>query len=212
MFRSVVLVCLAFLGNQLYSQNSSRTFKITPDIHLIIEKSDITKSPAQAIVNAANAQLEGGAGVCGAIFKAAGWDKLQAACNKYALKNGERCPVGQARITDSFNLKHLGIRSIIHAVGPDCRIVKDEARQDALLMGAYKNSLQLADQNKIQSIAFPFISSAIYAFPKERASYIALKTVFEYARKNKTSINSIRFALFSQEDFELFCKVSEAVQ
>ena len=180
-----------------------QTFSITKNTNLVIEKGDITKCPVEAIVNAANEQLLGGAGVCGAIFNAAGWDKLQEACDKYPSENTVRCSAGDARITDSFNLKSSGIKYIIHAVGPDCRIIKDTKRQDTLLENSYKNSLILADKNNITSIAFPFISSAIYAFPKKRAANIALKTAVNYI--NNTKISSIYFVLFSQEDFDLFC-------
>jgi O-acetyl-ADP-ribose deacetylase (regulator of RNase III) len=188
------------------------TFDITPDTKLVIEKGDIVQCPVDSIVNAANQQLLGGAGVCGAIFNAAGWDKLQLACNAYAANNTIRCPVGQSRITDSFNLNARGIKYIIHAVGPDCRIVKDPKQQDLLLESAYKSSLTLADQNDIQSIAFPFISSAIYAFPKYRACEIALKTVLDYVKGAQTKIKSIYFVLASEDDFDLFCTILQKIK
>ena len=101
---------------------------------------------------------------------------------------------------------HLNqIKNIIHAVGPDCRIIKDPAQQDSLLEKAYNNSLLLAEKNNSKSIAFPFISSAIYAFPKQRAARIALKTVLEYIKNNGTKLASVHFVLFSQEDYDLFC-------
>ncbi len=193
----------------LFAQNSfanlSHTFKIN-NLNLVIEKGDITKCKTEAIVNAANEELLGGAGVCGAIFKAAGWNELQYACNQYPINNGIRCSVGQACITDSFKLKSNGIKYIIHAVGPDCRIIKDKTKQDQLLESAYKNSLILAEKNCIKSIAFPFISSAIYAFPKERAANIALDTIIEHTKTN-INISSIHFILFSKEDLDLFCKI-----
>lgn len=185
-----------------------RHYKINENTQLIIEKGDITKSHVQAIVNAANPQLLGGAGVCGAIFNAAGWHALQEACNKFPELNGSRCPVGQTRITRSFNLASQGIDYIIHAVGPDCRIIHDEHQQNVLLENTYRNALILAEQNNISSLSFPFISSAIYAFPKERAARIAIKTIFEFA-KNKDKIRSIHFVLFSQDDFDLFCKIAK---
>lgn len=172
-----------------------------------IRMGDITQSSCQAIVNAANEQLLGGAGVCGAIFNAAGWHDLQKACDSYPAYNTVRCPVGQACITDSFNLKARGIQHIIHAVGPDCRVIKDPKQQDTLLEAAYKNALILADKNNIKSIAFPFISSAIYAFPKERACEIALKVVTEYTKNGSTSLEKIEFVLLSQADYDLFNKM-----
>jgi O-acetyl-ADP-ribose deacetylase (regulator of RNase III) len=170
------------------------------------KKGDITHSKHEAIVNAANEQLAHGAGVCGAIFAAAGADELQKECDAYpVIDNNVRCPVGQARVTSSCNLKKQGIQCIIHAVGPDCRIIKDTKKQDALLRDAYYNSLLLADEQHVTSIAFPFISSAIYAFPKERAAQIAVDTVREYiCAHRKTCVTSVTFILFSQADFDLF--------
>lgn len=184
------------------------TEQLSPHTKLIIQKGDITHTPVDAIVNAANEQLEGGAGACGAIFKAAGWQQLQNACNQQPLLRGIRCPVGQAYMTTSFDLKFKhGIKRIIHAVGPDCRIIKDPAQQDMLLESAYKNSLTLADKNGLQSIAFPFISSGIYGFPQERAVKIALQTIKEYAAQYPTtSLTEVYMVLFSQQDAELFVK------
>ncbi|MBP9765236.1 macro domain-containing protein [Candidatus Babeliales bacterium] len=180
-----------------------------PEIQLqiVVEKGDITKSNVDIIVNAANQELEGGGGVCGAIFTAAGWDKLQQACNAYLAQKAVRCPTGQARITDSFDLKKQGIKHIIHAVGPDCRIIKNHGLQDTLLNNSYQNSLKLAETVSATSIAFPFISSAIYAFPKDRAAYIAVQSVYQYLKEHKQShLKSVHFVLFSQDDFDLFCK------
>lgn len=194
-------------------QNSfcKEVFNLTSDKKIIIEKGDITKSKAQAIVNAANQDLLGGAGVCGAIFKAAGWDKLQQACDAYKKKNSVSCPTGQARITDSFDLKTQGIKKIIHAVGPDCRIITDEQQQNDLLVQAYENSLKLAEDYALESIAFPFISSAIYAFPKERASRIALQTCAKKL-KDSNKVKEISFVLFSQEDYDLFVKTMKKLK
>src|SRR3989339_1312048 len=177
---------------------------------ITIEQGDITQAQTECIVNAANDLLLNGQGVCGAIFKAAGSKALQQACNKFPINdNLVRCPTGEARITGSFNLKSKGITHIIHAVGPDCRIITDEDQQNTLLKQTYQNSLNLATQHKIKSISFPFISSAIYAFPKDRAARIALETVREYVKKNKTSLKVINFVLFSQDDFDLFTKINK---
>lgn len=183
----------------------------TQTAEISIKMGDITQSSCQAIVNAANEQLLGGAGVCGAIFNAAGWYDLQKACDNYPAYNTVRCPAGQACITDSFALKTRGIQYVVHAVGPDCRMIKDPKQQDTLLEAAYKNALIIADQNGIKSVAFPFISSAIYAFPKERACEIALKTVAEYTKSNSTSLEKIEFVLFSQVDYDLFYKMFASI-
>ncbi len=207
--KKTILIVFATIFFKAAFCQMSHTFTMAPHTKLVIEKGDITTCAADAIVNAANEQLLGGAGVCGAIFDKAGWDQLQTACNLYPETNTVRCPIGQARITESFNLKSCGIRSIIHAVGPDCRIIHDSTQQDALLAQAYTNSLLLADQHHYKSIAFPFISSAIYAFPKERAASIAVKTIREYVHNNKTTISVIHFVLFSQDDFDLFYKTTQ---
>lgn len=192
-------------GNALAKNSIIQTININAT-KIVIEQGDITQSQTQAIVNAANEQLAGGAGVCGAIFKAAGWQQLQAACDTYIRKGTIRCPVGTSCITKSFALQARGIDYIIHAVGPDCRIIKNEQEQNALLKGAYQHSLVLAEKTNIKSIAFPFISSAIYAFPKERAASIALNTVINHAQQSNTSLEAIHIVLFSQDDVDLFCK------
>jgi O-acetyl-ADP-ribose deacetylase len=178
---------------------------------IFIKRGDITKAKTQAIVNAANAQLSNGLGVCGAIFNAAGADKLTQEChNNYPAKNNVCCPTGSACITDSCHLKNNGITHIIHAVGPDCRIIKDAKEQDFLLQKTYKNSLIAAELANITSITFPFISSGIYGFDKKRAAKIALQTVRQYLQANPDScLTSIHFMLFSQEDFELFCAMEK---
>lgn len=187
---------LALLLMQIGIMNASITISL----------GDITQATTEAIVNAANKELQGGSGVCGAIFKAAGKKSLQNACDLFPCsKDLVRCPTGEARITNSFKLKNKGIKFIIHAVGPDCRVIKNKITQDALLKAAYENSLILADKNSITSISFPFISSAIYAFPKKRAALIALKTTANYLKNNKnSSIKHINFVLFSKEDYSLF--------
>ena len=110
-----------------------------------IQKIGITEIYVDAIVNAANDGLQAGGGVCGAIFKAAGYTKLQNACNAIGY-----CPTGSAVITDGFQSK---AKYIIHAVGP--RYKDGKHGEDKLLRGAYQKSLQLAVQNGCHSIAFP---------------------------------------------------------
>ncbi len=181
---------------------------LSPSTELIIEVGDITEKNVDVIVNAANKELQGGAGVCGAIFKTSGWNDLQMACNKFpADSQGVRCPVGKACITDSFDLSKKGIKKIIHAVGPDCRIVTNGSERSDLLRGAYLNSLRLADSEGFSSIAFPFISSGIYACPKNLAVASPLKTIMDYVRQNpETSLKQIYIVLFSQADKDEFDK------
>lgn len=130
-------------------------------------ESDITKLEVDVIVNAANKALQQGGGVCGAIFQAAGAEKLQKACDEIGS-----CAVGEAVMTDGFELK---AKKIIHTVGP---IWQDGTAGEAeLLRNCYENSLHLAYQKGYQSIAFPLISSGIYGYPVEAAFRVALSTI-----------------------------------
>lgn len=215
---NVVLFFALLYGCGVHGNAQSRhlttiRLKPTDTTTLIIERGDITQSPVAAIVNAANPQLAAGSGVCGAIFKAAGKKFLENACHQYPTVNGIKCPTGHAKITMSGDLKKVGIEYIIHAVGPDCRIIKDERQQDKFLAQAYGNTLQLADNYAVSSIAFPFISSAIYAFPKERAATIALYTIINYLKKHQASkITNVRMVLFSNEDLALFNKIAHQIK
>jgi len=181
------------------------TFALSAKTSVIALLGDITKQPVDIIVNAANPQLLKGDGVCGAIFKAAGASQLQKACNDYPIvdSRGVRCPVGMACITPSFNLAKKGISSIIHAVGPDARIITDTTQQKTLLKGAYTSSLLIADRHSVGSIAFPFISSGVYAVDHHLASQAAVEAVQEYLQ-GETNLQEIRFVLFSQKDLALF--------
>jgi len=133
-----------------------------------IVRQDITKLKVDAIVNAANTNLQMGGGVCGAIFKAAGAHELQAACDKLApIKTGE------AVITPGFN---LSVKFVIHAAGPVYRHWNKE-QNERHLRAAYTNSLKRAVENKCESIAFPLISSGIYGYPKDEALQVATSAI-----------------------------------
>lgn len=135
-----------------------------------IVRNDITKMPVDAIVNAANSSLAPGGGVCGAIFAAAGYDRLNKAC-----KSIGHCDVGQAVLTDGFNLP---AKRIIHTVGPIWQGGKQN--EEALLRSCYLNSLYLAEKQGCQSVAFPLISSGIYGYPKAEALHIAVSAIREF--------------------------------
>lgn len=153
---------------------------------------DITKLEVDAIVNAANDHLAQGGGVCGAIFRAAGLE-LAGACQKLAP-----CPTGQARITPGFLLP---AKYVIHAVGPIwCGGAEGEPE---LLAGAYRASLQVADEHGCQSIAFPAISTGIFGFPLQPATDIAINTVREHLA-GKTRLKQVVFACFSEEVLESY--------
>ena len=137
---------------------------------LNIVRGDITRMGTDAIVNAANTALQMGGGVCGAIFRAAGADQLQAACNALAP-----IQTGQAVVTPGFALY------VIHTAGPVySRGRREECR--ALLRSAYLRSLELAEEKGCKSIAFPLISSGIYGYPKDEALEVARQAITEIGR------------------------------
>ena len=137
---------------------------------LLISKNDITKMTADAIVNAANTGLRMGGGVCGAIFRAAGAEKLQEACNKLApIKTGE------AVITDGFN---SNAKYIIHTAGPIYSPGNPEQEQQ--LYDCYYNSLKLAAGKNLKTVAFPLISAGIYGYPTENALSTAMKSIRDF--------------------------------
>jgi O-acetyl-ADP-ribose deacetylase (regulator of RNase III) len=147
---------------------------------------DITTMSTDAIVNAANERLSDGAGVNGAIHRAAG-PSLPAACRAVAP-----CPTGQARITPGFDLP---ARFIIHTVGP---IWHGGGQGEAdLLASAYRSSMALADEHDLHTIAFPAISCGIFGYPVEEAARIALSTV--RAAMAGTSVEQVTFVLFTAD-------------
>jgi O-acetyl-ADP-ribose deacetylase (regulator of RNase III) len=134
---------------------------------------DITIQAVDAIVNAANNSLLGGAGVDGAIHRAAGPGLLEE-CRKLG-----GCPTGSAKITGGY---HLPARWVIHTVGPVWR--GGDRNEDQLLASAYRSCLQLAQQSAIRSLAFPSISTGAYGFPIDRASRIAIKEISMHLEQN----------------------------
>lgn len=152
---------------------------------------DITQVVTDAVVNAANESLSDGAGVNGAIHRAAGPD-LPGACRAVAP-----CPTGQARITDGFLLP---ARFIIHTVGPVWHGGgQGEAR---LLESAYRNSVRLADEYGLRTIAFPAISCGIFGYPAAEAAEIAVRTVRDAMAG--TSVQEVTFVLFTADLLETF--------
>jgi len=155
---------------------------------------DITEQETDAIVNAANSSLLGGGGVDGAIHRAGG-PKILEECRKLG-----GCPTGEARITTGGNLT---AKYVIHTVGPIYSGGKQ--REAELLSSAYKNSLRLASQYKLKSVAFPSISTGAYGYPLNEAAIIALKTVMNYL-KTHTDIEQVRFVLFGQKAYQAYDK------
>lgn len=154
---------------------------------------DITTQAVDAIANAANHRLLGGGGVDGAIHRAAG-PRLLAAC--WALHG---CATGEAKITPGFRLP---ARFVIHTVGPVYR--GGTANEADLLAACYHNSLRLADQHQLRSVAFPAISAGIYGYPIHEVAAIALQTVRTYLTTQPTMIELVRFVLFNASAFATF--------
>ena len=163
-----------------------------------IIKGDITRIKADAIVNAANVSLLGGGGVDGAIHRAAGPGLLDE-CRKIG-----GCPTGEARITRGYNLP---AKFVIHTVGPIYQR-KDDDR--TLLSNCYLNSLKLAVENHITSIAFPAISCGAYGYPVKEASRIAIDTTCDFLEKNG-SLKRVFFVLFSTKNYNIFTKYLKSI-
>lgn len=175
-------------------------FKVNETCIMFLQ-GDITKQDTEAIVNAANSGLLGGGGVDGAIHSAGG-PQILAECKQIRAKQGT-CPTGEAVITSGGKLT---AKYVIHTVGPIWRGgSNDEAR---LLRNAYWNSLNLAKEKGIRSIAFPSISTGAYSFPIAEAAQIAVKTVLEYISENRIP-EVIRFVLFSDKDLQIYQKTWE---
>jgi O-acetyl-ADP-ribose deacetylase (regulator of RNase III) len=157
---------------------------------LELVEGDITKQETEAIVNAANSSLLGGGGVDGAIHRAGGPQILDE-CRKIG-----GCPTGEARVTTGGRLP---ARWVIHTVGP---VYRDGKHGEAdLLAGAYRNSLRLASERGIKTVAFPSISTGAYGYPLAEAARIALTTAHDYLKAHP-EIELVRFVLFGQPAYQ----------
>jgi O-acetyl-ADP-ribose deacetylase (regulator of RNase III) len=166
---------------------------------LELVEGDITQQDTDAIVNAANTTLRGGGGVDGAIHRAGG-PKILEECIKIG-----GCPTGEARMTTGGNLK---ARYVIHTVGP---VYRDGLhREPQLLASCYRESLKLASDKGLRTVAFPSISTGAYGYPVGEAARIALKTVKDYLMEHP-EIARVRFVLFGRSAFEAFEKALQEI-
>ena len=155
-------------------------------------QADITTMEVDAIVNAANESMLGGGGVDGAIHRGAGPELLK------ECRTLGGCNTGQAKITNGYNLK---AKFVIHTVGPVWRDGTNGEKQ--LLASCYRNCLQLAVENKIQTIAFPSISTGVYGYPIMQASQIAVREVRNFLVNNPL-IKQVSFVCFSSEGLYVY--------
>ena len=164
--------------------------------HTLLElvQADITTLDVDAIVNAANTSLLGGGGVDGAIHRAAG-PQLLAECRTLG-----GCETGEAKITGGYRLK---ARHVIHTVGP---IYRGSPRDAELLTSAVRNSLRLADEYHLRSIAFPAISTGVYGYPMDQAACVLLLTIRDYCQ-SATQIERVIMCLFDQRALRVFNEV-----
>ncbi len=154
----------------------------------IVQQNDI-----DAIVNAANAWLRTGGGVAGAIHRAAG-PGLEEECRKYApIKPGDAVITGAHRLPNKY---------VIHCLGP---VYRKDKPEDKILASCYKNALELAEKNKIESIAFSAISTGAFGYPIEEATDVVLKTILEILPSLKY-VKKIRFVLYDESDLKVYEK------
>lgn len=160
-------------------------------VTLALLQGDIVKVQADAIVNAANTWLAGGGGVDGAIHRAGG-PEIMAECRKIG-----GCPTGSAVPTTAGKLK---AKYVFHAVGP---VYEGRDEDERLLRSAYQTCLDLAEQYKLESIAFPSISTGVYGYPLELAAPIALGTIIEHIKQPR-SLKQVTVVLFGDSAYRAF--------
>jgi O-acetyl-ADP-ribose deacetylase len=160
---------------------------------LIAIKGDITKLEVDAIVNAANHTLLGGGGVDGAIHRAAGRELYE------ECKTLGGCKTGEAKITKGYRLP---AKHVIHTVGPIYG--RENGRESALLASCYRNSLKIAAEHNLKTIAFPNISTGVYGYPIEEASRIAIDRVKKFLEGEPHQIEKVYFVSFSDHDLGVY--------
>lgn len=158
---------------------------------------DITKAQVEAIVNAANTELIGGGGVDGAIRRAGGAE-IERVCAEIRDREGG-CPIGKAVITTGGNLH---AKYVIHTVGPVWE--GGNSGEPELLTSCYQESLLLAVENGVQSVAFPSISTGTYGYPMEKAAHAALTAVKEFAERSSAAPACIQFVLFDKATYTCY--------
>ena len=167
---------------------------------VVVKVGDITKENVDAVVNAANSTLMGGGGVDGAIHRAGG-PEIKKECEEIRrTQYPDGLPTGQAVITTAGK---MAAKYVIHTVGPVYgRGGKDKAE---LLAACYRNSLKLAADNKLKTIAFPAISTGVYGYPLDEAAKVSSSEIGKFLSGN-SSIHEVRLVFFSPSDADTFLK------
>lgn len=160
-----------------------------------IIRGSVVEANVDVIVNAANNQLLYGGGVCGAIFEAAGFNNLQEECDLY-----EYCKTGEAIITHGYD---LNAKYIIHAVGP---VYLESNNPCEELKSAYLSALKLADEHKLETIAFSCLSTGCFGYPLNDASKIAVKTVSDYKPK---ALKMCYFYCYTFDEYLVYKELEE---
>ncbi|KAJ2556372.1 hypothetical protein EV175_002049 [Coemansia sp. RSA 1933] len=188
-------VSLSTIPSLAAKMSKSSLGKQSSDIcsRLSIWKGDITTLEVDAIVNAADEVLSGGGGVDGAIHKAAG-PQLAKACSGLG-----GCMTGQAKITPGFNLP---AKYVIHTVGPI-------GENSGLLASAYQESLNVAAENGVRSIAFPCISTGVFGYPAQKASVVAVKTVIAWMESHADALDRVVFCMFNDNSIVCYNRAME---
>ena len=176
---------------------------IANDRAITLLTGDITLQDTDAIVNAANEQLAPGGGVCGAIHRAGGPAILEE-CEKIVQQRGP-LPTGQAVATTAGRMK---ARYVIHTVGPVWH--GGRSGEPEKLASCYRESIRVADELELNSVAFPSISTGIFGYPVELAAWVALQAVSQ-ALQSSRHVTAIRFVLFDQQTFQAYSKCAFAL-
>ncbi|MGE5488947.1 MAG: O-acetyl-ADP-ribose deacetylase [bacterium] len=181
----------------------TRTLTNGKRIRLI--EGDITRVPADAIVNAANASLSGGGGVDGAIHRAGG-PEIMSDLDEIRPRIGGRCPTGSAVATTAGRLP---ARFVFHAVGPV--YWRDAARAPELLASCYTTALRMAGERSLTTIAFPSISTGAYGYPLHEAAPVALRAVADFLAHEASTVEEAIFVLWGREAYEAYESALEAL-
>lgn len=189
-------------SNESTTDHSIMRIAIDNDHSITLLTGDITLQDTDAIVNAANEQLAPGGGVCGAIHRAGGPD-IWEECERIVQQRGP-LPTGQAVATTGGKLK---ARYVIHTVGPVWH--GGRSGEPELLASCYRESIRVAGELQLKSIAFPSISTGIFGYPVELAAPVALAAVAE-AVSRASNVRDVRFVLFDQPTFDAYSKAARA--